>query len=104
MPSLQLALITTFTGTGDVVMRCEGGGVGKLPAVDIHSPRTAFHTTVRTAREKRGFKAGLCQREKFFPEHGQSTDKKLPGTPRSGRIQPDRPRILLLMNPRSADA
>ena len=26
---------------------------------------TAFHATVRTAREKSGFKAGLRQREKF---------------------------------------
>jgi len=29
-----------------------------------------FHATVRTAREKSGFKAGLRQREKSSLEHG----------------------------------
>jgi hypothetical protein len=32
-------------------------------------PLTAFHATVRTAREKSGFKAGLRRREKSGLEH-----------------------------------
>ncbi len=44
---------------------------GRRAARDRHpQPLTAFHATVRTAREKSGFKAGLRQREKSGLECG----------------------------------
>jgi len=36
----------------------------------VEDELTAFHATVRTARKKSGFKAGLRQREKFDLERG----------------------------------
>ena len=46
-------------------------GVTRRAARDRHpQPLTAFHATVRTAREKSGFKAGSSQREKPGLERG----------------------------------
>jgi len=49
----------------------EPGPIRKiLTPVLLHKPLTAFHATVRTAREKSGFKAGLRRREKSGLERG----------------------------------
>jgi hypothetical protein len=40
-------------------------------------PLTAFPATVRTARAKSGFKAGLRQKEKFGLEHGSEAPRQL---------------------------
>jgi hypothetical protein len=46
-------------------------GTDRRAARDRHpQPMTAFHATVRTAREKSGFKAGLRRREKSGLERG----------------------------------
>jgi hypothetical protein len=46
-------------------------GTDRRAARDRHpQPLTAFHATVRTAREKSGFKAGLLRREKSGLERG----------------------------------
>jgi DNA-binding transcriptional MocR family regulator len=46
-------------------------GVARRAARDRHpQPLTAFHVTVRTAREKSGFKAGLRRRDKSGLERG----------------------------------
>jgi hypothetical protein len=53
-------------------------GVARRAARDRHpQPLTAFHATVRTAREKSGFKAGLRQREKPGLERGQEAPRHL---------------------------
>ena len=47
-------------------------------ASDRHpQPLTAFHATVRTAREKSGFKVGLRRREKSGLERGQEAPRHL---------------------------
>ena len=46
-------------------------GIARRVARDRHpQPLTGFHATVRTAREKSGFKAGSSQREKSDLERG----------------------------------
>jgi hypothetical protein len=47
-------------------------------------PLMAFHATVRTAREKSGFKAGLRQREKPGLERGQEAPRHLEASVASG--------------------
>ena len=50
---------------------CDFSGVTRRAARHRHpQPLTAFHATVRTAREKSGFKAGSSQREKPGLERG----------------------------------
>jgi hypothetical protein len=55
---------------------------------------TESHATVRTAREKSGFKAGLRRHGKsgLWRARGSSS-----ASPSEGRIEPDKPRLLLLM-------
>jgi hypothetical protein len=71
-------------------------------ARDRHpQPLTAFHATVRMAREKSGFKAGLHQRKKS----SWSVDRTLLGTSTIGPYpaRPD-PAVAPRDSPRSADA
>ena len=48
----------------------------------------AFHATVRTAREKSGFKAGLRQREKPGLERGQEAPRHLEASVASSPASP----------------
>jgi hypothetical protein len=53
-------------------------GVARRAARHRHpQPLTAFHATVRTAREKGGFKAGSSRREKSGLERGQEAPRHL---------------------------
>ena len=53
-------------------------GTDRRAARDRHpQPLTAFHATVRTARKKSGFKAGLRRREKPGLERGQEAPRHL---------------------------
>ena len=72
-------------------------GVARRAAPDRNpQPLTAFHATVRTAREKSGFKAGLRQRK----NRALSVDRKLLGTSTIGP-HPAQPalRLLLMIGP-----
>jgi hypothetical protein len=69
-------------------------GTDRRAARDRHpQPLTGSHATVRTAREKSGFKAGLRQREN--PALSVDVSSSAPRSER--RIQPGQSRLLLLM-------